>query len=747
LGSVLDLPSLSGFSDSDFSLRRRRKVSLEKKKWVFSKQEQSGRFNHLIRMCAKTFGSDAMLDVFGRLGQETGLKEFSALINACIETAENSTDEDIALEQIRKAYQICNVVKDSGFEISEEMYGKFLLYLIDRGMVEEFFSVHELIKNQYPGSLPRLAYYEMLLWIKVKNETKIQELCHRAMSDDSSENVCLREFLIPALVESNRNQEFLMLLEKLEITRVTSSARLKCIFKALGNSMLESYLERFLLELKSCGTDAETMSSCIYQYTIGMPNVVVNDVVNKFQALHAMLDMLPTASRYEKLIRFFCELLKVYAAIRLLDLAHDSGVTLTLKTFHVILDACDQSCNFNLVHQIHSKLDTHGVQPDLEAFRKATLLYVRMKDFEGAYQMIEELRKLDLKPTASIYNIILGGYFREKKIAAAMNVIKQMEDADVKPDAVTYSYLISFSNSDGIIKYCNHLDGDAGPPLTKHVFMALINAYASSGQIGKAKEVILDRRISGKDLNDIKNVLVAALASNGQLSAALDLYEEIKRDKCHINSKTIKCLIENFDSEEKLNDSLQLLKELNESPYWTCAWFSVMSLCLRYENLSCAVELLNEMKNKFMGAGVSTESLFDEVFCMYAEKEPKKVQFGLSLLEAVKKTINGGPPQVTRKGLDFLLSACVRAKDSAAASLIWKEYEAADLPYNVLSFVRMYQAFLASADKKSAAKLLKKIPKEDPHVVRVLEACRVAYAAQTESPPNMLKKKKKKTKK
>ena len=44
------------------------------------------------------------------------------------------------------------------------------------------------------------------------------------------------------------------------------------------------------------------------------------------------------------------------------------------------------------------------------------------------------------------------------------------------------------------------------------------------------------------------------------------------------------------------------------------------------------------------------------------------------------------------------------------------------------SYGRMYQAFLACGDHKSAATLLHRIPKDDPHVCCVIEACQTTYA-------------------
>lgn len=40
---------------------------------------------------------------------------------------------------------------------------------------------------------------------------------------------------------------------------------------------------------------------------------------------------------------------------------------------------------------------------------------------------------------------------------------------------------------------------------------------------------------------------------------------------------------------------------------------------------------------------------------------------------------------------------------------------------------RMYQALLASGDQKSAANILSKIPRDDPHVCCVIKACQQTY--------------------
>ncbi|CAA0813936.1 Pentatricopeptide repeat-containing protein -mitochondrial [Striga hermonthica] len=737
-GLADSLSMLAKMTNDNILLQRKNVTGVRNHRWVY-KNTHCSRFTKLVNMCGTMLGSEATIEIFGRLGTKTGLNEYNALIRICMEKARSTNDEDVSLEQIYKAYQIFKLVTERGFKIKEEMYGQLLMYLVDYGMVEEFFFFHEIIRDKSPDSLPRLAYYEMLLWMRVKNEEKIQELLGSVMASEAEEKSLFQESLLMALCEGGRREDFLMLLDTIDITKVSPVASIQRVFRALGEHLLEPHAERFLLVLKRSDIGAENISNFIHEYAVSLPNLAVEDIIIKFRKLHTKFEVLPTSTQYEKLVRYCSEFFKVHEALCVVDEACGSGVGISLESFHSILDACYKRCEFNLVHQIKSRISQQNLKPNDETIRKMILLYVKMKDFEGAYGLINDLPNMGINPTAGMYNTIMAEYFREKKVQSAINVLKEMEGADVKPDALTYSYLINNCHSEkDIIKIFEDMSNSGVKP-TKCVFMALINAYAACGQFENAKKVILNAKIPVKDLNEVKAALVEALAENGQLSDAIMIYEEIKKAECDLSPKSIRCLIEHFQSEGELNKSLQLLKEVNGSPYWHDACFTVISHCVRYENLRCTIDLLKQLQYKYMNADVAQEVLFDEVFCILAEKESKDMQFGLDLLQALKEELGVHP---SRKCLDFLLTACVSAKDSKASFVIWKEYKAAGLPYNVLSYVRMYQALLASGDRKSAAKVLNKIKQDDPHVRIVLRACRNTYI----KPPSVQKRQKKKKK-
>lgn len=150
-------------------------------------------------MCAKNIGTEATFAVLGKIGRQTGVKEYNVLINICMEKARSSVDEEVALEQFHKALRLFESMKDQGFSLEEETYGPFLAYLIDKGMVEEFHYIIGVIKGENHNSIPRLGYYEMLLWIKVNNEEKIQVFCDWMVTDHDENKSSLQGivFLFP----------------------------------------------------------------------------------------------------------------------------------------------------------------------------------------------------------------------------------------------------------------------------------------------------------------------------------------------------------------------------------------------------------------------------------------------------------------------------------------------------------------------------------------------------------------------
>ncbi|GKV41147.1 hypothetical protein SLEP1_g48716 [Rubroshorea leprosula] len=175
--------------------------------------------------------------------------------------------------------------------------------------------------------------------------------------------------------------------------------------------------------------------------------------------------------------------------------------------------------------------------------------------FDGSYAMLNDSRKMNVKPVAGMYNAIMAGYFREKKISAGLSVLKQMELDSVKPDPQTYSYLIA---------YCDYK------------FISAVSCIIATSIL-----VMLQMGIPVKSLNELRSALVSALASNGQMADAVDTYEEIKESGGDLEPRAVLSLMECLHSERDLSLMLQLLEELRDQGYWMEGCCRVISFCVR----------------------------------------------------------------------------------------------------------------------------------------------------------------------
>jgi pentatricopeptide repeat protein len=381
-------------------------------------------------------------------------------------------------------------------------------------------------------------------------------------------------------------------------------------------------------------------------------------------------------------------------------------------------------------------MSNKSVKPNSETFRKSINLCIRIKDFEGAYNMLGNLKNFNLAPNSSMYNSIMAGYFREKKVNSALKVLKEMKEADVKPDSVTFSYLINYCGEEATIaKYYKEMK-QAGVEVNKHVYMSLVKAYASCGQFEKAKQVLMDLEVPAKDHNELKSVLISALASNGNITEALSIYEEMKKLRCPVEPKAILSLIENSDSNAELGTLVELTHELRDSKFWIDGFFKIIVFAVRNNRSSSILDLLEQTKNHLSKDDVGVEYWFEEVFKSIAETESSDVKVGLDLVSFMKEELELCP---SRKCLDFLLHACVNAKDKQSALLVWEEYQCAELPYNVINYLRMYQVLVAAGDSKSAEAIVSKIPNDDKDVKCIIKESRIVFTPK-------LKKKKKKSK-
>ncbi|CAH2071642.1 unnamed protein product [Thlaspi arvense] len=698
--NVLKIPSFTTKIPICISERSKEMSRERKERRVYKKDALSRHFKKRFRDYAQTLGTETTFGSFDRVSREMSVTEYNAMVGVYLERAERSNDLEYALGNIEKAFEVLKSMRDRGFAIEESVYGPLLDYFIDMDMVDEFHSVKDVVTEASPCMVERLGYYEMLLWIQLGDGEKIDELCG-TFDVDGDGLTLLQENYLLALCKKDQKDHLQRFFEVVDVTKVRSSDLLENIFGYLGKFSLDSVARKLLLELRESDEGVKNVSDLISIYSTCTPN--------------------PT----------------VVTALDVVEKMGEAGLTISADILDSLLHAIDEVLEFNLVRRIHSIMCTKSVKPSSENFRSMIRMCTRIKDFEGAYNMLGNLKNFNLEPNASMFNCILAGYFREKNVCSALMVVKQMKEAGVKPDSITFGYLINnCKREDTIAKYFEEMK-QAKVVATKRVYMSLIDAYAASGKFEKAKQVLLDPDVPAGNQNELKSVLISALASHGKRADALSIYEEMKKTQCQVDPKSIISLIEYSDSKEELNTLVQLADDLRDDNSWIDGFFRMILFAVRNRKSSNILDLLRRNKVRLYKKDIPVEYHFDEVFWAIAETEPAEVKLGMDLLSFMKEEFGFVP---SRKCLDFLLHACANAKDIENGLLVWKEYQSAGLPCNVLSFLRqatlslllqictMYQVLLSAGDLEGAKALVSKIPKDDKDVQHIIQESQIVYS-------------------
>lgn len=724
---ILDMEWFAAPTPSSMMVHLRKEVAREKKKRYIFKNTESRRFTRMMRMCADKLGAESALEFFGRLGRETGLKEFNALIRVCLEKARACGEVDSAVEHIFRAYRLFEMMNDRGYQIEEEIYGPFLLYLVDVGLMEEFEMFSAFFKDTNPRSYSRIAYYEMLVCIRTHDEENIQKLCHSLEDCNEKAHYGVAESYMLAFADSNRKMDFISLLELLDPTKLSGSKYIYSVFKSMGRLELENHAEKLLQEMTSKEHADGKVSSLIFEYAANIPNIVAEDVVAAFNKWQDKFKLPPSVVAYDKIISFCCNSSKISLALDVADCICKYNPDVPIELLNPIIHACEQGYELHMVWPLYDLMSRQKLKLRIETFRSLINICVKMKDFGGAYKILTDAEESGETSTVSLYNVIMYGYFREKDHRGAQMVMEQMQNAGVKRDSETFNYLIlNCDSEEKISKYIDELRQD-GIEMTKQTYMALISTYSRFGNFDMAKQVVLDKEIPPKYLGEVKSALVGALASNGKVSDGLDMFDEIKQSGGCLEPKAAIALIEHTQTEGKLDRLYQLLEDLSEPSSWFDGCSRVLLYCVQHNHPDAAVDLLKQLKEK---NETSTYMVVDQVFCQIWEMEPVNLDVGMTLLHAVKELgLN-----LSRTSLDFLLSTCVKAKDSRRAHQIWTEYESSGLPHNVLTSLRMCQALFSSGQRKAAGKLLRKIPIEDHHVRYIINSCKMTYYSQGYKP-------------
>merc|ERR1719456_2121445 len=180
-----------------------------------------------------------------------------------------------------------------------------------------------------------------------------------------------------------------------------------------------------------------------------------------------------------------------------------------------------------------------GVTPDLITYSTVIKGFCVQGDLEQAIQLFTLMRKRGIMPDAVLFNSILDGAARKQMTSLVEQVFNDMESSGVSPGNFTLSILVKMygrnHDLETAFSYFETLPQRYGFEANSQVYTCLMAAFASCGRAsqalelfekiqnpdGKAYTTIIAGSLKHGDVAGAVRLLARALAAGAQLSEEL----------------------------------------------------------------------------------------------------------------------------------------------------------------------------------------------------------------------------------
>jgi pentatricopeptide repeat protein len=190
------------------------------------------------------------------------------------------------------------------------------------------------------------------------------------------------------------------------------------------------------------------------------------------------------------------------------------NIALTIVTYNTLLDACARSGMMAQIPGLVETMTTQGIEPNLITYGIVIKGYCQENKLDDALQVWESMvQGTNLQPDEIMYNTILDGCARKGLHDRGMQLFGQMESAGIRPSNFTLSVLIKLCTKSNLLENAFQIVKDI---TERYRFRPNIHVY---------------------------NNLILACTAHKELSRALDVFDQMARERVHPDDRTYTLLL------------------------------------------------------------------------------------------------------------------------------------------------------------------------------------------------------------
>lgn len=392
----------------------------------------------------------------------------------------------------------------------------------------------------------------------------------------------------------------------------------------------------------------------------------------------------PNVHTYNKLIRGCGKWGQMDSALRLLSSMQSAGVSPTVVTYSVAVDACARTGGqiaLDRALELVDEMRDSGLEPNVVTYNSLIHACARAKNVEKAFWTLQMMRSDKVAPDnvtlctlvdacgragmiskafetmrslprefpslhhrgLPTYNALIHGCLKANDIAGMTYALEDMKKRHFRPNLVTYSTIISAHAKAGDIE--SALDTLAemeafGFRPNRLVFTSIITAYGYRGNVASAMQMFDHARdLCGEPDEELYTSAIVAAIVGGRVEMAVRLSKEMKRAGYFAPKVLNKWMRKVGDTErsgEELHSVLKAMLALEIKPK-RAAMESLLQAYSKEGNVAASFALLTEMSR--LGYPPSTRSYRKIVQCCAVSGSDEDIEKACAMFDTVRKSI------------------------------------------------------------------------------------------------------------
>ncbi|XP_073135663.1 small ribosomal subunit protein mL103 (rPPR7)-like [Henckelia pumila] len=215
------------------------------------------------------------------------------------------------------------------------------------------------------------------------------------------------------------------------------------------------------------------------------------------------LSIEPDIISYNTMIKAFCQVGTMDAAISLLDEIEKNGIKPDLITFNILLDSFyrGDADKFSKAETFWSLMQEKEVVPDVRSYNSRLLGMMRQKRVSEAVNALKDMEEKGPKPNQYSYNVMIKGFVDEGNLKEAKKWYASMSSNGCTPDFITFATLIPFAWSNNDIDFAHDLCINsvvAKRLVSSGLMQKVADALLEQSEAEKAKELLKLRDSKGR---------------------------------------------------------------------------------------------------------------------------------------------------------------------------------------------------------------------------------------------------------